>query len=152
MVAARDLNQVKSSSAVQAGEFECGKPLGPCGAAIPAGVTCPKGKGWCQAGYFCGWEENALQQSRCLPLPEKCGTAGNSCCPSNTDSPHTSMEDKLTRKPFCKDGSTCFYFAPIQGLNNGDMYAGNNGKFWEYEKRFRPGCTVGIAVAPVFFP
>lgn len=43
------------------------------------------------------------------------------------DSPHTSNDDKLNRKPFCKDGSTCFYFAPMPGLDNGDIYAANTG-------------------------
>lgn len=38
--------------------FECGKPLGPCDKAIPAGVLCDKGPGYCQTGYFCGWEQN----------------------------------------------------------------------------------------------
>lgn len=64
---------------------------------------------------------------RCLPLPKNCGTAGNPCCPSNTDSPHQTLQDKLNKKPFCKDGSTCFYFAPVPGLDNGDMYAANTG-------------------------
>jgi len=39
------------------------------------------------------------------------------------------MEDKLNKKPFCKGGSTCFYFAPIPSLNNGDMYAANKGAY-----------------------
>jgi hypothetical protein len=107
--------------------FECGKPMGPCGTAIPAGVTCDKGPGYCQPGYFCGWEQNTGQPSRCLPLPAKCGTAGNPCCPSNTKTPHTSNDDKLNRQPYCSDGSTCFFFRPLAGLNNGDIYAGNKG-------------------------
>lgn len=53
--------------------------------------------------------------------------AGSPCCPSNKDSPHTSIEDKLSRKPFCTDGSVCFYFAPVPGFNNGDTYAANKG-------------------------
>lgn len=60
---------------------------------------------------------------------DKCGTAGNPCCPSNTESPHTSAADKLNRKPYCKDGSTCFYFAPVPGLDNGDIYAANKGRW-----------------------
>lgn len=108
--------------------FECGKPYGPCGMAIPSGVTCPQGPGYCQAGHFCGWKQNTQEKSSCLPLPENCGKAGSLCCPSNTDSPHTSQEDKLKRKPFCKDGSTCFYFAPMPGLDYGDIYAGNTGE------------------------
>lgn len=116
--------------------FECGKPMMPCGSAIPDGKTCPKGAGWCQPGYFCGFEGSTTEPSRCLPLPKDCGTAGNPCCPSNTDSPHSgSMDDKLKRKPFCKDSSTCFFYAPEPGLNNGDLYAGNrggNGSFCVY--------------------
>jgi hypothetical protein len=150
-----------------------GTPWGPCGKAIPAGVPTPKGPGYCPPGFFCGWEQNTQQPSKCLPLPgtvcavlccamagarcvltasgalmrprgrahpltpprllpaacstDKCGTAGNACCPSNTDSPHTSLSDKLNRKPYCKDGSTCFYFSPVPGLDNGDFYAGNKG-------------------------
>lgn len=110
--------------------FECGKPYMPCGSAIPAGKACPKdkGAGWCQKGYYCGFESTSAEPSRCLPLPEKCGTAGHPCCPSNADSPHSgSLQDKLERKPFCRDGSTCFYFPPVDGLNNGDSYAGNKG-------------------------
>lgn len=53
--------------------------------------------------------------------------AGSPCCPSNKDSPHTSLEDKLSRKPFCTDGSVCFYFVPVSGFNNGDTYAANKG-------------------------
>lgn len=48
--------------------------------------------------------------------------------PLVADEPHTSLEDKLSRKPFCKDGSTCFHFAPVRDLDNGDMYAGNKGE------------------------
>jgi len=114
-------------TAVDQQAFECGKALGPCGSAIPAGVSCPKGPGYCQPGYFCGWEKNTKEPSRCLPIPNNCGKAGSPCCPSNTDSPHTSNDDKLNRKPFCKDGSTCFYFAPMPGLDNGDIYAANTG-------------------------
>lgn len=46
-----------------------GTPWGPCGKAIPAGVSSPKGPGYCQPGYFCGWEENTQQPSKCLPVP-----------------------------------------------------------------------------------
>jgi len=118
---------LQASTAVDQSAFECGKPLGPCGSAIPAGVSCTKGPGYCQPGYFCGWENNTKEPSRCLPIPANCGKAGSPCCPSNADSPNTSNDDKLNRKPFCKDGSTCFYFAPMPGLDNGDIYAGNKG-------------------------
>jgi hypothetical protein len=111
-----------------AASFECGKPMGPCGTAIPAGVTCDKGPGYCQPGYFCGWEQNTGEPSKCLPVPAKCGQAGNPCCPSNTKTPHTSNEDKLKREPYCSDGSTCFFFRPMAGLPNGDIYAGNKGR------------------------
>lgn len=116
------------ATAVQGG-FQCGAPNGPCGAAIPAGVQCPKGPGWCQAGYYCGWSKNTDEASRCLPLPESCGKAGHACCPSNTDSPHTSLDDKLNRKPFCKDGSYCLYWPPLRG-DKSDIYAGNTGADW----------------------
>lgn len=117
-----------AASAAQGG-FQCGAPNGPCGAAIPAGVQCPKGPGWCQAGHYCGWSKNADEASRCLPLPESCGKAGHACCPSNTDSPHTSLEDKLSRKPFCKDGSYCLYWPPLRG-GTYDIYAANTGADW----------------------
>jgi hypothetical protein len=107
--------------------FQCGAPLAPCGAAIPPGVTCARGPGWCAEGHFCGWEGSTVEPSRCLPLPPRCGTDGHDCCPSNAERPHASAQDKLQRKPFCRDGSTCVFFAPMPGLNNGDIYAGNKG-------------------------
>lgn len=51
----------------------------------------------------------------------------DSCLAHPADEPHKSEEDKLNRKPFCTDGSTCFYYAPVAGFNNGDQYAGNKG-------------------------
>jgi hypothetical protein len=108
-------------------------------AATAAAVT---GAGWCEPGHFCGYESTTTEPSRCLPLPKDCGKAGQPCCPSNTDSPHTSLEDKMGRKPYCKDGSTCFYFAPVPGLNNGDMYAGNKGAVGGWEGVGRPLHTV----------
>lgn len=98
-----------------------------CCCLCTAAAANPTGAGWCEPGHFCGYESTTTEPSKCLPLPKDCGKAGQPCCPSNTDSPHTSLEDKMGRKPYCKDGSTCFYFAPVPGLNNGDMYAGNKG-------------------------
>jgi hypothetical protein len=37
-------------------------------------------------------------------------------------------DDKFTMKPYCTDGSYCFFFAPIRGYNNGDMYAAVKGE------------------------
>lgn len=66
--------------------------------------------------------------SHTLTVCDACAVqAGSPCCPSNKDSPHTSTEDKLSREPFCTDGSVCFYFAPVPGFNNGDTYAANKG-------------------------
>lgn len=124
--ASQQLQQQQQSNVTE--PFECGKPYMPCGAAIPEGKSCKQGAGWCQQGYFCGFEATTTEPSRCLPLPESCGKAGQPCCPSNADQPHTSLEEKLTRKPFCRDGSYCFYHAPDPELNNGDRYAGNKGK------------------------
>lgn len=64
------------------------------------------------------------------PLPPAARTTqeGYACCPSNAEAPHVTPEDKLYRKPFCKGGATCYYFAPVAGLNNGDAYAGNPGE------------------------
>ena len=115
-------------------KFECGKPYMPCGSAIPDGKKCEKGAGWCESGFYCGYDATTTEPSRCLPVPKDCGKAGQPCCPSNSDSPHSgSTEDKLQRKPFCKDpNSYCFYYALMDGLNNGDLYAGNKGglRFW----------------------
>jgi hypothetical protein len=108
--------------------FECGKPNGPCGSAIPAGVNCPNGPGWCQSGYYCGWQRNTQEPSKCLRIPPNCGTAGNPCCPSNTKRPHATNEDKLKAKPYCQDGSYCFYFPTMAGADNGDIFAGNPGE------------------------
>jgi hypothetical protein len=56
------------------------------------------------------------------------------------DEPHKSKQDKLDRKPFCSDGSVCFYHAPVAGFNNGDQYAGNKGEHaW-----FGWGCGEGM--------
>jgi hypothetical protein len=43
--------------------FECGQPLGPCGEAVPAGVTCPKGAGWCTAGHY--WQRPECNRQIC---------------------------------------------------------------------------------------
>jgi hypothetical protein len=94
---------------VAADSFDCGQPLGPCGEAVPAGVTCPKGAGWCTAGYYCGRDRKGDSKVKCMHLPENCGTAGYDCCPSNAETPHTSDTDTSNRTPFCKDGSTCVF-------------------------------------------
>jgi hypothetical protein len=41
-------------AATMTSSADCGKPWAPCGSAIPAGVRCEKGAGWCQPGYYCG--------------------------------------------------------------------------------------------------
>lgn len=64
--------------------FVCGKPYMPCGSAIPEGKKCEKGAGWCESGYYCGFEATTAEPSKCLPLPKDCGKAGSPCCPSNT--------------------------------------------------------------------
>lgn len=119
--------QQQQQSSITAESFECGRPFMPCGSAIPAGKTCSQGPGWCQPGYHCGYEVTTAEPSKCLPLPENCGKAGHACCPSNADIPHASLQDKLDRKPFCTDGSYCFFHAPEPGLDNGDVFAGNKG-------------------------
>lgn len=88
--------------------FDCGKPFAPCGQAVPEGVKCEKGNGWCEAGHYCSSDKVAKAQ--CQPLPKDCGKAGSVCCPSNTDTPHTSDTYPLDRTPFCRDGRTCFFF------------------------------------------
>jgi hypothetical protein len=111
--------------------FECGAPQAPCGIDIPAGTTCPNGAGWCTAGHYCGHVEQVRPEngSRCLPLPENCGTAGYQCCPSNAETPHTSTTNNSDKQPFCKDGSICayydFYLSP---RFTPDIYAGVPGE------------------------
>jgi hypothetical protein len=95
-------------------------------ACLPAGVTCEKGPGWCEPGYYCGYRlkhdstytGNTVESikeikspdgdQRCRPLGG-CGQVGGECCPSNADAPHTNTTDKLARKPFCKDGNICVW-------------------------------------------
>jgi hypothetical protein len=91
--------------------FECGAPLAVCGEYVPKDAKCAKGNGWCQAGHYCASTESESDKGhlKCLPVPKDCGTAGNVCCPSNTDTPHTASTKALDRVPFCRDGSTCFY-------------------------------------------
>lgn len=104
--------------------FECGKPGSLCGADIPAGITCPKGPGWCQPGYYCGKEGSSVGGvSQCRLVPKDCGKAGKPCCPSNANTPHTSSTEKESRKPFCTDGSYCYYsIEPLTMIN--DVYTG----------------------------
>lgn len=92
--------------------FECGAPGARCGAHLPEGVSCERGAGWCQPGYYCGYPLDrwtSAQYITCQPVPEDCGPAGKPCCPSNADMPHTDETDKLSRKPFCRDGNTCLF-------------------------------------------
>jgi hypothetical protein len=61
---------------------------------------------------------------RCLPVPENCGTVGNTCCPSNAVRQHTHQSDVLGRPAYCTDGSVCF----SNGQHgNQDFYQGNEG-------------------------
>jgi hypothetical protein len=104
--------------------FECGKRNGPCGFDIPANVTCEKGPGWCQPGYYCGRNETdswggSSGPKLCKPVPKECGEAGHPCCPSNTDDPHGKDTPREQRLPFCRDGSSCFY----ERLSLPDIYA-----------------------------
>lgn len=110
----RTLLQGTSSSTADKGAApcECGKPLGFCGAYIPDGVTCEKGAGWCKAGHSCMEDKDDNRQLKCLPIPKDCGKAGQPCCPSNADGPHTKETPESERLPFCRDGSTCFYTKP----------------------------------------
>lgn len=111
--------------------FVCGAPNGPCGKDIPASVTCDKGQGWCQPGYYCGSSDNTMVgPSKCLEIPKDCGLPGKPCCPSNANRPHTSVDDKLKKQPFCKNGATCFFYEPTTDkpeVNNGDIFAANTG-------------------------
>jgi hypothetical protein len=75
--------------------FECGKPNGSCeiDILVNRSVTCEKGPGWCQPGYYCcrnttdSWGFSTGPEL-CKPIPKDCGKAGYPCCPSNTDAPH----------------------------------------------------------------
>lgn len=124
--------------------FECGAPSAPCGQAIPAGVKCEKGKGWCQTGYFCSSEK--VGKAQCQPVPKNCGKAGSVCCPSNTDTPHTASTEPLDRTPFCRDGSTCF-FAPEGRFTalNPDPFSGVTGALVQVLRL----CRVAPAADPV---
>lgn len=114
-----------SSAGGDSSSHQCGQPNALCGSYIPSGVTCEQGQGWCVSGYYCAPEGNnsVTAVSRCLPLPAGCGQAGSPCCPSNTDTPHTSGMQKVDRKPFCRDNSTCFYDSRMLYMI-GDIYAG----------------------------
>lgn len=112
--------------------FVCGAPYAACGKAIPAGVTCTKGPGWCAPGFFCGWNQTTAEASRCLPLPKDCGKVGKACCPSNYKTPHTQFDDQFSRLPMCTDPDTaCFYFAWQRGpgMSAPDYYAANKGAY-----------------------
>lgn len=106
---------------VQLSAAECGAPYGPCGSAVPTDVLCEAGPGWCTPGFYCAAENNTAP-SKCLPIPE-CGRAGQPCCPSNADTPHHVSMQKVDRKPFCRDGSTCFY-DPTTTYLTLDIHAG----------------------------
>jgi hypothetical protein len=68
---ARSLSAVQQESE----PFGCGKPYGPCRWAVPEGVSCDGGRGFCQRGYHCA-AENVTGPSRCMPVPPNCGVAG----------------------------------------------------------------------------
>jgi hypothetical protein len=109
--------------------FECGKPLAPCGKALPAGINCPKGAGWCAAGHYCGFPKNSTK-AKCKPLPKNCGKAGYECCPSNAETPQTNATNPLNCKPFCMDGSTCVYSSGNSTSKSPEVYAGVTGEVW----------------------
>lgn len=53
----------------------------PCGGAAKALGCANTG---CVAGHYCASPgDTRLGGARCLPLPPKCGTIGNACCPGN---------------------------------------------------------------------
>lgn len=104
-------------------ESNCGRPGDHCGSA-PGGVVfgCPGNPGFCQPGYYCGKDKRS-GDSKCMPVPKDCGKFGGPCCPSNAEKPHTSSTASDDRKPFCRDGSLC-YFSVEQIYNTNDPYAG----------------------------
>jgi hypothetical protein len=55
-----------------------------------------------------------------------CAGPAGPCCPSNTDVPHNSSMQKVDRKPFCRDNSTCFYNT-MDLYFTLDIYAGVSG-------------------------
>jgi hypothetical protein len=132
-VVAANRSPLTTTVLAQSSAFECGKPGAPCGKAVPADANCQKGPGFCQAGHYCGyrWTSGGSRSDipRCLPLPKDCGTSGNECCPSNKDSPHLSIEDKLKRQPTCTDGSHCFYYlGESDSDESNDPYAAIKGE------------------------
>jgi len=108
--------------------FDCGKPGSFCGGAIPKDVTCPKGPGWCEAGHYCDYDTSKTvpRKPKCLPLPPDCGQLGMECCPSNKDTPHTKPDDRMTRRPTCRDGLTCLDDPTGTGIA-GDPFTGRTG-------------------------
>jgi hypothetical protein len=121
VASARQLNAVLDNDSNKA--FACGKAGSACGASIPAGVQCPKGPGFCEAGTYCGWEfSDTSKKTICMPIPKACGSAeGSPCCPGNARVP-APLTDALpdgsrpAPKPTCADGLTCF-FTPTMGGN-----------------------------------
>lgn len=67
----------------------------------------------CGAGDFCAApSDTRLGASRCLPLPERCGTLNNACCPGNKDGKVNEvwLNDNVSAVPYCNDkGSMCVW-------------------------------------------
>eukprot|EP00878_Enallax_costatus_P019794 GHUV01020897.1.p1 GENE.GHUV01020897.1~~GHUV01020897.1.p1 ORF type:complete len:290 (+),score=15.66 GHUV01020897.1:874-1743(+) len=115
---------------------DCGKRWAPCGAAARR-IGCAEKDLLCSPQDYCASPgDTMLAAPRCLPLPPRCGSRNNGCCPANKDG--TTRErwlmDGQTPVPFCTDGlSFCLWKYTdykTQGLDALNQ-AGSNSLSWD---------------------
>lgn len=88
---------------------DCGKLWMPCGGVAKKLGCQEKQHLLCGAGAFCASPgDTRLGGPRCLPLPSKCGTFDNPCCPANKGgvTPELWIMDNKTPVPYCSDGKS----------------------------------------------
>lgn len=86
----------------------CGKRWYPCGAAARR-IGCAEKELLCGPQDYCASPaDTMLGAPRCLPLPPRCGSKNNGCCPPNKDGVVRErwLLDPTQPVPYCTDGAS----------------------------------------------
>lgn len=121
---------------------DCGKRYYPCGAAARR-LGCDEATVQCADGDFCASPaDTKLGASRCLPLPPRCGSLNNACCPANKDAVirERSLLDGTSPVPYCTDGASfCLWRYSDYALNGLQVLNDDGGKQLIWDGYFQRG-------------